>query len=125
VFSKTITETDIALFSAISGDFNPAHVNREYARKTKFKKRIAHGMISTSLISGVSGMKLPAPGTIYMSQTVRFTAPTYINDTLTAKVKVIEKLPKNRIKMETTCINQEGILILEGEALILAPIKQN
>jgi 3-hydroxybutyryl-CoA dehydratase len=120
-FSKTITETDITLFGAISGDFNPAHMDAEYAATTKFEKRIAHGMIATSLISGLLGMKLPGAGTIYLDQYVKFTAPVYIGDTITAKVEVAEKLARNRVKMITTVSNQNGVSVLEGEANILAP----
>ncbi len=121
-FSKTISETDITLFGAISGDFNPAHFDQEYAKKTRFKKRIAHGMVATSLISGVLGMKFPGPGTIYIDQSLRFLAPVYIGDTITAKVEILEKLPKNRIKIRTSCVNQDGDIVIDGEAHILPPL---
>jgi 3-hydroxybutyryl-CoA dehydratase len=121
-FSKTITETDITMFGAISGDFNPAHFDQEYAKKTRFKKRIAHGMVATSLVSGVLGMKLPGPGTIYLDQSLMFIAPVYIGDTITAKVEVLAKLPKNRIKIRTYCFNQSNEIVIDGEAHILPPL---
>jgi 3-hydroxybutyryl-CoA dehydratase len=90
VFSKTITETDIYLFAGITGDLNPVHINEEAAKKTYFKKRIAHGMLTASFISTVIGTQLPGAGTIYLEQSIRFTKPVYIGDTIQAKVEIIE-----------------------------------
>ncbi len=119
-FTKTISETDIYLFAGVTGDLNPVHVNEEYAKGTMFKKRIAHGFLVGGLISTVLGTKLPGPGTIYMSQTMQFRAPVYIGDTITAKVEVIEKNDeKFRIKFKTECLNQEGKVVLSGEALVM------
>ncbi len=121
-FSKTIAESDIYLYAGITGDFNPAHVNEEYAKKTFFKKRIAHGMIPAGFISAVLGSKLPGPGTIYMKQELSFMAPVYTGDTITARVEVVEIIPeKNRVRLKTTCVNQEGTTVIDGEALISAP----
>ena len=121
-FSKTITESDIYGFAGITGDFNPAHIDQVYAEKTFFKGRIAHGMLSAGMISAVIGTQLPGPGTIYMTQSLRFRAPVRIGDTVTAKVEVTELIEaKNRAKLATTCLIQDGTLVLEGEALVLLP----
>lgn len=119
-FTKTITETDITLYGAISGDFNPVHFNSVYAAGTMFKNRIAHGMLTAGLISALLGTRLPGPGTVYLSQSLNFRAPVYIGDTITAKVQVIEKYPeKNQIKLKTICVNQNGKEVLSGEALVM------
>lgn len=119
-FSKTITEADITLYGAVSGDFNPVHFDGVYASGTMFKNRIAHGMLTAGLISAVIGMQLPGPGTVYLSQTLSFRAPVYIGDTITARVEVLEKKDeKNQIKLNTTCSNQNGKDVLIGEALVM------
>ncbi len=121
-FAKTVSETDIYLYAGISGDFNPAHTNEEYAKNTFFKTRIAHGMLSAGFISTVIAMKLPGPGTIYLDQTLKFLAPVRIGDTITARVRVSEILAeKNKVRLETTCTNQNGIKVIEGEAIVSPP----
>jgi 3-hydroxybutyryl-CoA dehydratase len=121
-FSKTISETDVYLFAGVSGDLNPAHINEAYAQNTFFKTRIAHGMLSAGFISAVLGMQLPGPGTIYMKQELSFRAPVRIGDTITARAEVIEiNTDKNRVKLKTTCVNQEGTLVLDGEAMVSPP----
>jgi 3-hydroxybutyryl-CoA dehydratase len=121
-FGKTITETDVGLFAGITGDFNPVHVNAPAAESSRFGSRIAHGMLSASMVSTVLGMKLPGPGTIYLSQTVRFTKPVYIGDTITARVEIVELIPaKRRVRLVTTCMNQHGDMVLEGEAMVMVP----
>ena len=120
-FSKTISESDIYLYAGITGDFNPAHINETYARKTFFKTRIAHGMLVAGLISAVIGTRLPGPGTIYVNQTLNFLAPVQIGDTITATVEVLEKLDKKKVRMKTVCINQDGKSVLDGEALVSPP----
>jgi 3-hydroxybutyryl-CoA dehydratase len=123
-FSKTITETDIYLYAGISGDFNPAHVNEEFAKGTFFKTRIAHGMLSAGLISAVIGTLLPGPGSIYMRQTVNFRAPVKVGDTVTAIAEVEEIIAdKKRVRLKTTCVNQEGTIVIDGEALVSPPRK--
>ena len=108
-FSKTVTDTDIYLFAGVTGDFNPAHIDEAYAQGTFFKTRIAHGMLSAGFISAVIGTRLPGPGTVYMRQTLDFLAPVRIGDTVTATVEVIEKMEdKKRVRLKTTCVNQEG-----------------
>ena len=119
-FTKTITETDIYLYCGISGDFNPLHVDELYANKALFKGRVAHGLLVAGLISNVLGMKLPGPGTIYISQNLNFIKPAYINDTITATVEVLEKVSnKHHIILKTFCINQDSDLIMDGEAKVL------
>ncbi len=121
-FSKTISEADVYMYAGISGDLNPAHINEVYAQGTFFKNRIAHGMLTASFISAVIGMQLPGPGTIYMGQTLEFLAPVRINDTVTAKVEVLEKIDdKKRVRLATTCINQDGTKLISGEALVSPP----
>lgn len=119
---KTISETDIYLYAGITGDLNPAHINEEYARKTFFKGRIAHGMLTAGLISAVVGMKLPGPGTIYMAQELKFTAPVRIGDTIKAEGEVVELIPeKNIAVIKTTCTNQDGTVVLTGTATVKPP----
>lgn len=120
-FSKTVTEADVVLFAGVTGDFNPAHVDEAWAAASRFGGRIAHGMLSASFISTVLAMKLPGPGTIYLEQTLRFTAPVRIGETVTARVEVVEVQPKRRIRLTTTVNKQDGTPVVEGEALVLAP----
>ena len=123
-FTKTISESDVYLFGGITGDLNPAHINAVYAAGTFFKTRIAHGILNVGFISAVLGMQLPGPGTIYLSQQVNFLAPIRIGDTITAKAEVVEKLEKNRLRLRTTCTNHDGMLVIEGEALVSPPKKK-
>lgn len=123
--AKTISESDVYLFAGITGDFNPAHMNNEYAKHSLFKKRVAHGILSSGLISAVIGTQLPGPGTIYLGQTLKFVSPVYIGDTITATVKIKELNNENhRANLETLCTNQDGDLVIKGEATVLLP-KEN
>jgi 3-hydroxybutyryl-CoA dehydratase len=120
-FAKTVSETDIYLYAGITGDFNPAHVNEAYAQQTFFKTRIAHGMLTAGFISAILANQLPGPGTIYMGQELKFLAPVRMGDTITARVEIIEIGEKNRVRLKTTCTNQEGTQVLDGTALVSAP----
>lgn len=121
-FTKTITEGDIMLYAGISGDFNPAHMDAESAKKGMFGQRIAHGMLSAGFISNVLGNQLPGPGTIYMGQELRFVKPVFIGDTVTATVTVMEKIEeKNRLKLETVVMNQRGEAVITGTATVMPP----
>jgi 3-hydroxybutyryl-CoA dehydratase len=121
-FAKTVSETDVYLYAGISGDFNPAHVNAEDAAKGMFKQRIAHGMLTAGFISTILGTQLPGPGTIYMKQSLAFLAPVFFGDTITARAEVVETIPeKNRVRLKTTCTNQAGKKVLDGEATVMAP----
>ncbi len=118
--TKTITETDVILYSGITLDINPAHIDEEYSKNTIFKNRIAHGMLTAGLVSAVLGNKLPGEGTIYMGQELLFTAPVYFGDTITATVEIIEIIPeKNRVILSTTCTNQKGNIVLKGKAKVM------
>lgn len=118
VFSKTITEADILLFAAVSGDQYPLHVDEEYAKTTRFGRRVAHGMLSASLLSTTNGLLLQRPGGISLAQTLRFLHPVYAGDTLEAVTEVIEILPeRRRLRCRTTVTNQRGELVVDGEAL--------
>lgn len=121
-FSKTVSETDIYLYAGITGDFNPAHVNEAYAQNTFFKTRIAHGMLTAGFISAIIANQLPGPGTIYLQQTLSFLAPVRIGDTITGRVEVLECIAeKNRVRLKTTCQNQDGVVALQGEGLVSPP----
>ena len=121
-FAKTVTETDVYLFAGITVDLNPAHTNPVASEKTMFKGRIAHGMLSAGFISTVLGMYMPGPGTIYMGQELKFTAPVRIGDTITATGTVIElNVEKNRCKIETVCTNQDGKVVTTGVATVMPP----
>lgn len=121
-FSKTVSETDIYLYAGITGDFNPAHINAAHAEKTFFKTRIAHGMLTAGFISTILGTLLPGPGTIYLKQELRFLAPVRIGDTITARAEVTAKVEdKNKITLKTTCTNQDGTVVLDGEAMVSPP----
>ena len=118
-FTKTITDADIILFAGVTGDVNSVHINEEYAKESMFKKRIAHGMISAGLISAVLGTQLPGPGTIYLSQTLKFRKPVYIGDTITARADIVNKIQnKNQLVLRTECVNQDDVTILTGEAVV-------
>ena len=124
-FSKTVSESDVYLFAGITGDVNPAHVDAEYAKGTFFKHRVAHGVLSMGFISTVLGMYLPGPGTILLKIEARFTSPVYFGDTVTTEAEVIEKdLDKNRVRVKTVCRNQEGKIVVDGEALVSPYVKK-
>ena len=120
--SKTVSESDIYMFAGITGDFNPMHVNEEYAKKTKFKTRIAHGGLTVGLIAPVLGLMLPGEGTIVSSLLVNFLAPVKIGDTITSKVEVAEKNEeKKNVKMLLEWINQQNTRVAFGEAVVYPP----
>ena len=119
--TKTITEEDVFLFAGITGDRNPVHISKEFAAKTRFGERIAHGMLTAGLISAVIGMKLPGPGCLYVSQTLSFLAPVKIGDEITARAEIVEVISEKRLKLRTQCINQRKEVVLEGEAIIVPP----
>ncbi|MGQ0814277.1 MAG: MaoC family dehydratase [Gemmatimonadota bacterium] len=118
--TKTVTESDVVMYAGITGDFNPMHIDQTYAEQTKFGGRIAHGMLTAGFISAVLGMKLPGAGSIYMSQSLRFTRPVRMGDTITARIEVIELFPdKKRVRLATSCRNHKDETVLDGEALVL------
>lgn len=118
-FSKTITEADIVLFAGVSGDTYPLHLDAEYAKTTRFKARIAHGMLSASLLSTVNALMLGTPDGIYVEQSVRFRRPVYIGDTLTARSEIASiDTDKRRLHCATTIVNQHGKLVIDGVAVL-------
>lgn len=120
--TKTFTDDDVRGFAQISGDTNPVHLDDEYAADTRFGKRLVHGMLTASLLSAALANDLPGEGTIYLSQTLQFKAPVFIGDTITAAVEVIKYREERRIAtLATTCTNQDGKVVLEGEAVVLVP----
>ena len=120
VVARTLTEADIVLFAGISGDTNPVHINEEFAAETVFSGRVAHGMLTASFISTVIGTRLPGPGAIYLSQSLKFVTPVRAGDTITARVDVLEVLPeRNRARLQTVCVNQRGEEVLSGEAWVM------
>lgn len=121
--AKTVTEADIILFAGISTDVNPAHLDEEYAKGTMFGGRIAHGMLSAGFISAVLANHLPGPGTIYLSQTLKFKAPVRPGDTVKATVTVKEvNVAKNRVTLDTVC-TVAGKTVIEGECLMMPPVR--
>ncbi|WP_230203579.1 MaoC family dehydratase [Bacillus massiliigorillae] len=119
-FSKTISEADIYHFAGITGDFNPLHVDKEFAKTTIFKERITHGILTAGFISTVIGMKLPGVNTVYLSQNLNFLAPVKIGDTVTAQVKVIEKKDQKKIvRLQTIVKNQHDEMVINGEATVM------
>jgi 3-hydroxybutyryl-CoA dehydratase len=121
VYGKTVTEAAILMFAGVSGDTNPVHLNHEFAEPTRFGGRIAHGMLTASLISTVIGTKLPGPGCIYVSQSLKFRAPVKAGETVTARATVKTLDPaKKLVTLATTC-SVGGKPVLEGEAIVLVP----
>ncbi|MGC8116937.1 MaoC family dehydratase [Metapseudomonas otitidis] len=120
-YAKQVEERDIQLFAALSGDRNPVHLDAEYAAGTLFKERIAHGMFSGALISAAIACELPGPGTIYLGQQLKFTRPVKLGDSLTVELEILEKLPKNRVRIATRVFNQNAEQVVDGEAEVLAP----
>lgn len=120
--SKTISETDVVLFAGMSGDFNPIHIDKEYAKQTRFKQRIAHGLLTSSLLSQLLGVHLPGKGSIYVEQNIKFLSPVFIGDTLTAEATVLE-IDENRriLTLLTECFNQNNKRVLTGTAKMMVP----
>ena len=118
--TKTITEEDIRQFADASGDHNPLHLDDEFAKTSRFGRRIAHGMLSASLISAVIASDLPGEGSIYLGQTLQFIAPVFPHDTVTARVTVVSmREDKPIMKLATVCTNQHGEVVVKGEATVL------
>lgn len=119
-FTKTVTEDDVSTFAQLIGDLNPVHVDSEYARKSRFGRRIAHGMFTGGLISAVLGNSLPGPGSIYLSQQIEFLAPVYIGDTITATAEITSwRSDKRIVTLKTDAHNQEGKQVVTGKAVLL------
>lgn len=123
--TRQITEEDVELFAKLSGDYNPIHLDEHYASTTRFKHRIVHGHFVASLFSTLLGTQLPGVGTIYLNQQIRYLAPVYLDDFITAKATIVEKNEdRNRVILTTEAFNQQGILVVSGEAEIMPPKKE-
>ena len=120
-FSKTIAECDVYGFAGITGDFNPLHTNEEKAGGMYFGKRIVHGMLTASFLSTVIAGTMPGPGTIYMEQDAKFLRPVFFGDTITARVTIVELLEKGRARLTTVVTNQDGVVVVDGTALVKLP----
>ena len=119
---RAVQESDLIAFAGITGDYNPVHMDADYASGTMFKERISHGMLTASYMSAVFGMKLPGPGAIYISQTLNFRRPVKIGDSITATASVLEMFEaKNRVRFLCVCINDAGKPVVEGEAVLMVP----
>lgn len=120
--TRKVTAADAAAFAQVSGDTNPVHLDPAYAAETQFGRCIAHGMFSAAIISAGVGNDLPGPGSLYISQTLQFKAPVYIDDEITANVEVTAYRERSRVTtLHTTCTNQNGVLVMDGEAIVIAP----
>jgi acyl dehydratase len=121
--SKTISDDDIRAFAELTGDHNPVHLDDEYAAGTRFGRRIAHGMLGASLISAALANELPGRGTVYLSQSLQFTAPVFPGDTVTARVTVTKvREDKPIVTLDTVCVNQHGEAVVKGEAVVLLTV---
>lgn len=118
--SKQITDSVVRAFAELSGDFNPIHLDEEFAAKTRFGRRIAHGMISGALISAVLGYEFKERKIVYLSQTMKFVAPVFLDDTVTATATVVKiREDKQIVTLETVCTNQNGETVVKGEAVVM------
>ena len=123
-FAKTITEGDVVQYAGLTGDFNPIHIDAEYARQSMFKERVAHGMLVSGLISAVIGEQLQGHGTVYLGQTLKFRAPVRPGDRVEARV-VVREIDHSRRRVTLDCACRVGDrVVLEGEALVLAPSRK-
>jgi len=121
-FSEVVDDKLVRGFADVTGDHNPIHVDDEFAKKSKFGRRIAHGGILFGIISRALAMEMPGPGTVYLSQLVNFRVPVFINDTVTLEVTIIELLPKNGAKISTVIRKQTGEVVMDGEATVKLPL---
>ncbi len=120
--SRTVTETDVVLFAMVTGDTNPVHLDEAHAARSQFGGRIAHGMLTAGFVSATMASRLPGPGAVYLSQSMRFVRPVRIGDAITTRVEIIGLDPvKRHVRLATTCRNQSGKMVLDGEALVLVP----
>ena len=119
---RTVTDSDLVLFAAITGDSNPVHLDEQHAAASRFGGRIAHGMLTAGFVSATMAMQLPGPGAVYLSQSLRFLRPVRIGDAITTRVEIVElMIESRRVRLTTTCRNQSGKVVLDGEAVILVP----
>ncbi len=120
-FTKTVTEHDVFGFADASGDFNPLHIDEEYAKKTVFGRRIAHGILTAGIISTVLGGEIPGLGTIFVELHIQFRKPVFIGDTVTARATVMEIINPKRVRLLVACVNQSGEDVAVGNAVVVPP----
>jgi len=120
-FTKTISENDVFAFADISGDFNPLHIDEEYAKRSVFGRRIAHGILTAGIISTVLGAEIPGLGTIFVELHIKFLKPVFLGDTVTATATVMEIVNPKRVRMMVACLNQQGEDVAVGNALVVPP----
>src|SRR5271166_2887192 len=122
-YTQLVDDKLVHGFADVTGDHNPIHVDDDFAKKTKFGQRIAHGGILFGVISKVLAMEMPGPGTVYLSQVINFRAPVFINDTVTLEATITELLPKNGAKISTVIKKQTGEVVVDGEATVKLPLR--
>ncbi|RIK67056.1 MAG: enoyl-CoA hydratase [Planctomycetota bacterium] len=120
-FTKTITEQDVFQFADISGDYNPLHIDEEYARRSRFGHRVAHGILMAGIISTVLGSVIPGVGTIFVELQLRFLKPVYLGDTVTATATVMEIINPKRVRLMVACLNDKGEDVALGNAVVIPP----
>lgn len=120
-FSKTISEKDVFAFADVSGDFNPLHIDEEYAKRSRFGQRIAHGILTAGIISTVLGGEIPGLGTIFVELHIKFLKPVFFGDTMTATGTVMEIINPKRVRMLVACRNQHGEDVALGNAIVVPP----
>jgi 3-hydroxybutyryl-CoA dehydratase len=120
-FTKVLSEDDVYRFAEVTGDRNPMHLSRDFAARTRFRQPVVHGILTAGTISAAIGMKLPGPGCIYLSQALEFKAPVFPGDAVTARVEIVEVISQRRLRLRTRCFNQDGVLVIDGEAVIVPP----
>lgn len=125
MFARTVTEADIVLFAGVSGDNSPVHLNEEYASKTRFKTRVAHGSLCGAYISACMATRIPGPGCIYVSQTLKFLSPVHIGDTVVVRVEIISLDSKKNFVTMSTCCYVKELMVVSGEAVVLVPTKRH
>ena len=124
-YSKTLTEKELILFAAVSGDVNPVHLDASFAATTQFNERIAHGAWTSSLISAAIALELPGPGSVYVSQDISFRMPVKLGDTITINLEVSEKTDRREmVTIKTVAVNQHGKAIAKGTAVVIAPTEK-
>lgn len=121
-FTKTITERDVFAFADASGDFNPLHIDEEYARHTAFGRRVAHGILTAGIISTVLGGEIPGVGCVFVQLEIKFLKPVFIGDTVTATATVMEIINPKRVRMLVACVNQNGEDVAIGNAVVVPPV---
>jgi len=121
-FTKTISEQDVFAFADASGDFNPLHIDEEYARRSQFGRRVAHGILTAGIISTVLGGEIPGLGTIFTELHIRFLKPVFLGDTIRATATVTEFISPKRIRLMVACSNQSGEDVAIGNAIVIPPV---